>query len=194
MRPIRRFTIADVMILVAAAAVGTLVLRSYLPGLSRQLGLIPTFAPDPWGLWWAHLWLHGPGSCLVVPWMAAVIALRLRRPRPRLIRFQPGFVACLAGMASLVPGVVWFATIRHRPGFQRADGFEQAWAIMTQWTDTAVLGAWIALLWTRKWRPEPSWIDRMGRALGLYWVLLLIGFHALQWSQAIQNLFPEWSR
>ena len=33
-----------------------------------------------------------------------------------------------------------------------------------------MLGAWLALLLARRWHPEPSWIDRMGRALGLYWV------------------------
>ncbi|WP_435008445.1 hypothetical protein P12x_005655 [Tundrisphaera lichenicola] len=187
MRPTRRFTIADVMILVPAAAVGALILKPYLPGFSWQLGYIPSFGPDPWGLWRAYLWLHGVGSCLVVPWMAAMIVIRLRRPRPRLVRFQPGFVACVAVMASLVPGLAWIASIYHRPGFQRPQGFEQAWAIATSWTDAAVLGAWLALWLGRKWRPEPSWIDRMGRALGLYWIVLLAWFLGLQGWQTLQQ-------
>jgi hypothetical protein len=185
----RRFSISDVMILVAAAALGTLILRSYIPGFSSQLGYLPTIAPDPWGVWRAHAWLHGPGSCFVVPWMAAMIVIRLRRPRPRVVRSQPGFIACVAVMASLLPGLAWFATIHHRPGFQRAQGFEQAWAIATQWTDTAVLGAWFALFLARRWRPEPSWIDRMGRALGLYWIILLVGMLLYQGMQAIERLF-----
>jgi hypothetical protein len=124
-----------------------------------------------------------------VPWMAAMIVIRLRRPRPRVVRSQPGFIACVAVMASLLPGLAWFATIHHRPGFQRAQGFEQAWAIATQWTDTAGLGAWFALFLARRWRPEPSWIDRMGRALGLYWIILLVGMLLYQGMQAIERLF-----
>ena len=175
------------MILVVAAALGTLFLRSYLPGFSRQLADIPTFGPDSWGVWRAYWWLYGPGSCFVVPWMAALIVIRLRRPRPRLIRFQPGFVACVAVMVTLVPGLAWFATICQRPGFQGPQGFEQAWAISTHWTSTAVIGAWLGLYLAGKWRPEPSWIDRMGRALGLYWIILNFVFMGYQAVQAIER-------
>jgi hypothetical protein len=191
--PNRRVTIADVMILVPAAAVGALIFRYYIPGLSSQLAAIPTLSPDPFGLWRALFCLHGPGSCLVVPWMAALIVVRLRRPRPEVIRFQPGFVACLAVMVSLLPGLAWIAAIHHRPGFQRPQGFEQAWGCVIMWTDTAVVGAWLALILSRKWRAEPSWIDRMGRALGLYWIVLLFAMLALQWVMAIQNLVSGWT-
>ena len=46
-------------------------------------------------------------------------------------------------MASLLPGMLWYAAIQHRPGFQRAEGFEQAWVCFTRWTNTAVLGGWL---------------------------------------------------
>ena len=36
----------------------------------------------------------------------------------------------------------------------------------------AVLASWVTLVAGRRWRPEPSWVDRLGRALGLLWVLL----------------------
>jgi hypothetical protein len=193
MRPRRRISIADVMLIVPAAAIATLLLRHYMPGFNLQLAYIPTIAPDPYGLWRAHYWLHGPGSCLVVPWMAATIAIRLRRPRPRLIRYQPGFVACVAVMVSLLPGLAWILTIRHRPGFQKPGSFEQVWAITTHWTETAVVGAWIALLLSRKWRPEPSWIDRMGRGLGFYWIIQLFALLALNWMQAIRNSLAGWT-
>ena len=193
MRPKRRVSIADVMLIVPAVAVATMLLRAYMPGFSRQLSFIPTIAPDPYGLWRAHYWLHGPGSCVVVPWMAATIAIRLRRPRPRLIRFQPGFVACVAVMVALLPGWAWYMTIRHRPGFQKSEGFEQAWAVTTHWTETAVLGAWLALILARKWRPEPSWIDRMGRVLGLYWIVQLLALLALDWGRAIQAYLARWT-
>ncbi len=169
-RPTRRFTIADVMILVPAAAVGALILRSYIPGFASQLSSLNRFRPDPWRLWRVYFWLHGPGSCVVVPWMVALVVIRLRPPRLRRIRFQPGFVACIAVLVSLLPGLAWYASIRHRPGFQRPGFFEQAWAITTYYTDTAVPGSWLALAMARRWCPEPDWVDRMGRALGAFWV------------------------
>jgi hypothetical protein len=153
----RRFSISDLMILIAAAALGTLILRSYIPGFTSQLAFIPTIFPDPWGVWRAHAWLHGPGSCFVVLWMAAMIVIRLRRPRPKVIRFQPGFIACVAVMISLLPGLAWFAAIHHRPGFQRPQGFEQAWAITTEWTDTAVLVS-LARSNARNWAQPVRWI------------------------------------
>jgi hypothetical protein len=194
MRPIqRRLSIADIMILILASAASTLILQSYLPGHARQLGYFRRNATDPLGLWILWSWLHGPGSCLVVPLMAALILMRLRQPRPRWSRLisQPGFVACLAVMASILPGIAWIATIHHRPGFQRPGGFEQVWSIATHWADTTVLGSWMALALSRRWRPEPSWIDRSGRVLGLYWVLLLFLVYAIQWLQKIQQLLSQ---
>lgn len=190
---VRRFSISDIIILVPAAALGSLILRSYLPGHALQLGYLSRSTTDTWGLWRLYAWAHGPGSCFVIPMMAAVIVMRLRRPRPRRSRLigQPGFVACLAVMASLPPGLADVATIYHRPGFQRAGGFEQVWAVATQWVDTAVLGSWIALALSRRWRPEPSWIDRMGFALGLYWVLLLFAWLALGWIETLQQYLPR---
>ncbi len=192
-KPDRRFSIADVMILVPAAAVAAALLRPYMSGFARVLGYLSGAMNDPWSLWRGYFWLRGPGSCVVVPWMAAMIVIRLRRPRPRRIRLasQPGFAACLAVMASLLPGLAWYASIRHRPGFRRPEGFEQTWAIITHWSDTAVVGSWIALALARRWRPEPTWIDRMGRVLGGYWMFLLFGGLALEWMDSLLKLLSR---
>jgi hypothetical protein len=34
----------------------------------------------------------------------------------------------------------------------------------------AVAGIWSLLICDRRWRPEPTWIDRLGRCLGIYWL------------------------
>ena len=42
----------------------------------------------------------------------------------------------------------------------------------------SVLVAWMTLIVSRRWRAEPSWVDRFGRAVGVYWIvagLLMIG-------------------
>jgi hypothetical protein len=92
-------------------------------------------------------------------------------------------------MASLVPGLILIATMYHRPGFQRAGGFQQAWVVAIRWAYTAVLGSWLALALSRRFRPERSWIDRAGRALGLYWVLLLLTLVVIPWIERIQRTF-----
>ncbi len=192
--PIRRFTIADMMILVVASAAAMVILRPYMPGHFIALGWIPSISTDRWHLLRAWAWLDGPGSCVVVPWMAALIAIRLRRPRPSRLRLagQPGFVACVAVLVSLAPGLAWYAATRHRPGFQQTVGFQQAWSEILHWSSTAVVGSWIALALTRRWRPEPSWVDRMGRALGAYWVVLLVSLMAILLLEKFLNLLSRW--
>ena len=40
-------------------------------------------------------------------------------------------------------------------------------------------GSWLTLSLNRRWRPEPTWLDRLGRALGLYWIACggMLAFH-----------------
>jgi hypothetical protein len=189
----RRFTIADGMVLVAATAVGSLMTRAYMPGFYRMMGFssFRSFA-DPTGLKRSFSWAFGPPSCMVAAWMVAAIPLRLRRPSPgrRGLSRQPGFVACAAAAGSLAAGLLWVWSMRHRPGFQRPDSFEQAWLSTTHWTASAVAGAWLTLLLNRRWRAEPSWIDRFGRLLGLYWIVQFVGEYVVyRWLDKLTALF-----
>lgn len=187
----RRFSILDIMIVVSAVAVGSVILRECRPGYARWVNFWSGIN-DPTGLHRLLIWVQGPSSCVVVPLMAAVIVMRLQSPRPRRGRLvhQPGFLACVAAMASLVPGLIWAATIHHRPGFQRAEGFEQSWTIAQHWTPWVVLGSWLALALARRWRPERSWIDRAGRVLGFYWIFLLLAGMAIAWINKLQTMLP----
>ena len=52
-------------------------------------------------------------------------------------------------------------------------------APMEEIVGAAVLGAWSAMAASRRWRCQPSWIDRAGRVLGLSWIgLFLIYLYA----------------
>ena len=187
-RSSRRFTIADGMVLVAAVAVGSLLARAYLPGLSRLMRIFNS--PRMGGVssvGRVRLWLYGPGSCMVVPLMAATLALRLRRPRPKWLRIarQPGFAACAAAMASLVPGIAVRVSMRNRPGFWRPDSFDQVWNGVIYWTGPAVVGGWLALALCRRWKAEPDWVDRFGRLLGFYWVALYAWGVGQRWIEKL---------
>ncbi len=41
---------------------------------------------------------------------------------------------------------------------------------MAQFGGWGVAAAWIALAFNGRWRPERSWIDRLGRGLGVFWL------------------------
>ena len=36
----------------------------------------------------------------------------------------------------------------------------------------AVAATWVVLAASGRWRPEKSWVDRLGRALGLAWICI----------------------
>jgi hypothetical protein len=42
----------------------------------------------------------------------------------------------------------------------------------------AVAGAWLVLALAGWWRPEPGWIDRLGRVLGFLWIVPYLVYHA----------------
>jgi hypothetical protein len=95
--------------------------------------------------------------------LPALVVVRLRRPRPplRSLVRQPGFVACS------LPLVVILASLPL--SLLPLSGLaEQAIAIgfQTLLIATAPL-AWAFLMASGRWSPEPGWIDRLGRVLGL---------------------------
>ncbi len=112
-----------------------------------------------------------------IAWTAALVPLRLIRPRPpwRLLARQPGWVAaCMAmlglGLAAIGAGVAllgWGQTP------SRSDAIQQSlFVVVPGAIAPMILGAWATLLLNRRWRPERSWVDRLGRALGLYWIAM----------------------
>ncbi len=161
----RRFTITDAMVLIAATALGMAWMRVvYEDGLGPR--------PPNYVRWI----LHGPSTCLVYGLALALIVLRLRRPRPRRRRLviQPGFVASVASLAGLLAGLG--STLFFRAVHTLAPGETYTFPVNVLWSwgmDPSpgfVLGAWLGLWLAGLWAPEPSWIDRAGRALGLFWI------------------------
>jgi hypothetical protein len=96
---------------------------------------------------------------LIIGLTLAVIVMRLRRPRPdwRTLATQPGFVACIAGPL----GFLIF--------------LEASYLDATIKPELAIAGtvavAWVVLAVSRRWAAEPSWIDRLGRFLGVSWIV-----------------------
>ena len=101
--------------------------------------------------------------------LPAFLILRLKRPRPplrSLIR-QPGFAACAAPVAFFL---VSLPLALLAPSGLAGQVIEIAGQVLLA---AAVPLAWVSLIATRRWDPEPSWIDRLGRILGALWMFSL---------------------
>jgi hypothetical protein len=99
--------------------------------------------------------------------LPAFLILRLKRPRPplqSLIR-QPGFAACGAVIAVVIAFLLLALLI---PSGVAGEGVEIGSQVLSI---AAVPFAWSTLIATHRWNPEPSWIDRMGRVLGVLWMI-----------------------
>jgi hypothetical protein len=101
----------------------------------------------------------------------AFLLMRVGRPRPsvRALLRQPGTVAGLA----VAFGFIWVTGWLHRLFFGRiTDGTVTPIAV-----GGTVAVAWACLALSRRWEPEPSWVDRMGRRLGA--MAIIVGVIAL---------------
>jgi hypothetical protein len=174
---IRRFSLIDAMILIAATALGLgldlwmrrMPVFSLVPPTTRLSSLYYALAP----------WLSTAG-CVALLWSLAVVPMRLRKPRPTRRRLwrQPGVTACAAaGLATLLSVV---SSIPDRLGPQSLREHWESWydvahaASASTVTGPAIAIAWTVLALSGAWRAEASWIDRLGRGLGVTWFLLYV--------------------
>lgn len=177
----RRFAIADLMVLIAATCVAMPVIRLNLAALFNnqfsirsELRTIETC----YAIW----------SPLAACWMLALLLLWTRPPRPRRGRLarQPGYVACFVAAVALVVGSLvglgqyalrdWkFGPFVFPHGNFGPLIFREFWITASVPVRPAVLGAWLLLALSGRWRADPGWMDRLGRLLGWCW----IGWHLL---------------
>jgi hypothetical protein len=181
--PRREFGVLDAMALVAATAAGMAWMRSNYDW---------QFFFGTWGLFYRNGDVLQTGGYLIrflwpflLAWTLTVLVLRSRRPRPprRLLMRQPGLVACCAAtlgtmvcfwpsLVGVLAGVPLIDSVTRGPSRfwqESATGDGAAEAI-----GLAVATAWLTLVLTRGWHPEPTWVDRLGRILGACWILLLL--------------------
>lgn len=61
----------------------------------------------------------------------------------------------------------------------------------SSWAGLAICGAWLTMALGGWWRPERSAIDRLGRAIGLVWIVLSLGVLAtLAWLDTSRWVVP----
>ncbi len=223
--PIRRFTLLDAMVLLAATAVGLMMATKYgEPDLEENVLFRyevgdddrPVFPLRPRGGWTLMMALYySPRATQILPpflvaWSVAILVLRMVRPRPGLrdLLVQPGVVACVVGMAATGAGIatrlmeniyeiVVFESEKDRlpfDGIQTSPFYilDRAFAIAGPYAAFGVIVTWGVLGVSRRLKPEPTWIDRFGRAIGVLWVVvvlchLLIDMEDLFWPISLDG-------
>jgi len=169
----RRFNILDVIVLVAAIALGFALcrttLRSYLPSPPRGLFNLARFTYVRDTLPYA--------APVLVSSMIACLIMRLRGPRPadgRLFEC-PGVVAVV--VVTCVIALEAALTVLQIAAGTRSDFLVTPFAYgFYVNSGYAVLGAWTELCLSGRWQFECSWIDWLGFALGLAWIGLVLAY------------------
>ncbi len=180
----RSFNLADLMLLVAAVAAGIALHRWVDTPIDKGYRLQLTQHSSGYGWtylpavnWFDYLWVRTP-SYYVLVLTATLMVARWLSPRPstqRIIR-QPGAVACLAVVGAFLYGLGLHylgksLEVRGPHEIPMLQGHLAAWDAAVRWASPAVIGAWAALGWSGLWRAERSWIDRLGRVVGIYWLM-----------------------
>lgn len=189
--PERRFGIADSLILVAALACGMAVTARIFRGVSlREIWDSFTTPPSPegWKLGLIIVMFAGSSTFLIIPcfvaWTVACVLLRLRGPRSPRFLLQPGAMACLLAtvmifLAAAIGLGAWAMT-----GPESGRLAERAfWIIILGGVliGLGILCCWVTTALYGRWRPEPTWIDRMGRLTGVGWIVaaMIYGYTAI---------------
>jgi hypothetical protein len=164
----RPFTLGDAMILVIALALGLALARPIIRSLAFKIGSVPPgYFRTPGTALTLGRYLVVIVLCFLYFLVPAFVIMRLKRPRAplrSLIR-QPGFAVCAA------PCAVALATAP----FAVLGASGLAWQVINVGVRVVLVAAaplaWVSLIATRRWCPEPSWIDRFGRILGALWMV-----------------------
>ena len=175
----RRFTVLDGMIAVAAMAAEFGLIRTL------DLGFDWEFHSKIWTetRWFFRSWaidklvfqifLLGvtPALCTTL----AAFAYRLRSPRPgwRRVAGQSGMAAILAAVIAWMTTLPWLALRLSGAPEEVVYGFVGInLGLIAVLAGFGVAARWGMLLLARRWRSEPSWIDRLGRLVGVVWMAL----------------------
>jgi hypothetical protein len=172
--PIRRLTLADLAILIAGTAGALVLLR-----MVHEAELFNQYLTNLQSGYRVY--------CFVAPFLlmasVSLIVVRLigNRPRLRRVLWQPGTIACVMFLLSfvldmlLILGQNLLRTLLNRTTFIYYSDIRLV--LMSSLLGVEIVAvSWATLALSGRWRPEPSWIDRSGRILGV--VIILSGLAA----------------
>jgi hypothetical protein len=184
--PLRRLTLLDAMILIAATAIGaqsihviwSLLNVSHLASPLDNRPFLGVLVRAPHAI--------SAAVPLIAAWTVALPALWICQPCPPFHRLvlQPGMAACTAATLALAISALYriaeVAAHAVSLGQPLSFGDRGIWASISldliqrpSGVGIAVAAVWSWMILGRRWRPQPTWIDRLGRALGVYWLMMI---------------------
>ena len=173
-----RFTLADILLLVVATALGLAGLR-ILHGLNFFTAEGYRGAP-PSRMVVERIAVYS--SPVLIAWTLLVLLYTLRRPWPSLRQAvgQPGFVACVAVASALIDATIYFAARAFTDDSLQPPismYYFNASVTLIETAGLLIVGSWLALGLAKRRRPGPTWTDRFGCLVGLYWLIVFAIHH-----------------
>src|SRR5262249_52565112 len=109
----------------------------------------------------------------LVPWTFALLAMNLRRPRPRLwvLARHPGAVACGTAAGMLLLEAVNLPLTLSTMGGLTSPLLIASWYWPTS-VGSTVFVSWLILGLRGRWRVGSDWISRTGTLVGFCWIAL----------------------
>jgi hypothetical protein len=173
----RKIYVLDAMVLIAATAAGFLVDRLIWFDVARGAWLDlrgwKGNAPKDFQL------IIAVGIVLSMPlaasWTVASLALQLRRPRYRLRRLlcRTGMAACCAAVPAFAVGAGMVICTMRANLLTRTSRSIVAFG-MPVLAGSNVIAVWTVLMIIGGHRAASDWHDRLGRLIGLYWVMAIL--------------------
>ncbi len=181
--PGHNFAMADGMVLIAAVVVGIAGGRARLAREAMPF------------IWWG-VGVQDRSAWMAVSLSLSLVVIGLRRPRPPLRRLatRPGWMAAVAvavalGLVCIDQAEFSLSLLAMKRGLPSSgDLIQEIGNRMMTTPSFAVAGAWAALAIGRRWRPGRDWSDRLGFALGLYW----IAFGTMNYIGAVMPTLLAW--
>lgn len=184
---VRRLSLLDLIGIIAVFAVWSVLVRSYAEGMN----LFPPWYRTIWRLPITDL-VGIPLAYLLTLAAPTMVVLRLRQPRPprRCLWRQPGMVASVAATVGLLMGLAHFGETTLAALNPLSGKLSFYFTRVTPYAAPSVVGAWLALRLTGRWRSERSGIDRLGRLVGWLWLVefALVELPLTKWVSIIRNI------
>jgi len=163
----------DLILIVAAFAIWFAWTRSFPP---------PQWDNDSiWAFHGGHgittILKHQGGYFLVLASLTLLV-VRLRGPRPprRRLWRQPGLAASAGAVIGFLIGSLralaeWSTRLPPEPSMHMPPPEEPFFSRAEAFVGPGVMGAWLALILIGRWRSERGAIDRLGRLVGIGWIV-----------------------
>jgi hypothetical protein len=172
------------MILVVACAVAMAIIKqanpweSLYPNESTTLTVSISMSAGVWVQFWFEKWISPMLGALTV----GLLVIRLRRPRPPFCRLfqQPGVMALtLSTLAMFLEGLIVLGSYlvsatgifsRYPPHFNYPLRLSELLQEATSLGGTLILGSWLTLALSWRFRCTPEWIEQVSILLGACWI------------------------